>query len=95
MHNPRIQNLVEAVLAKYDGFEYYGSSSEEEHATCFKLQDIQATFSVSTLDDGLTDSYDIQIEGIPAGDYVFTAELTLPKFLQLIILFEKSEAEWP
>ena len=95
MHNHKIQNLVEAVSERYDGFEYYGSSSEEEHGTCFKLQGIKATFSVSTLDDSLADSYDIQIEGIPAGDYVFTAELTLPKFLQLIMLFEKSESEWP
>jgi hypothetical protein len=95
MHNPKIKNLIEAVLEKYDGFEYYGSSIKEEHGTCFKLQGIKATFSVSTLDGSLVDSYDVQIEGIPAGDYVYTAELTLSKFLQLIVLFEKSEAEWP
>jgi hypothetical protein len=95
MHNPKIKNLIETVLEKHDGFEYYGSSSEEEHGTCFKLQGIKATFSVSTLDGSLVDSYDVQIEGIPAGDYVYTAELTLPKFLQLIVLFEKPEVEWP
>ena len=95
MHSHSIQKLIEAVLKNYEGLEYYGSSRNEEHGVCFMLQDKKVTFSVSTLGGSLVDTYDIQVEGIPVGEYVYTEEVTIPNLIQLIDTFSKAESLWP
>lgn len=95
MHSDEIQALLIAVNRTFGSFEYYGSSPEEVHGVCFKLKGINATFSASTLDGGLKKTYDVQIEGIPPGDYVFTAELQLSDFMLLIEKFKQPISMWP
>jgi len=95
MHSKNIQQVVNSVIAAFGKIEYYGSSENEEHGACFKLTDINATFSVSTLNAKLTDTIDVQIEGIPAGDYLFTIEATPLEFIELINEFTRPEIQWP
>ena len=95
MHSSQIQKLLNSVVKKYGGFEYYGSSPAEEYGTCFKLQGISATFSVVTNDGELKDSYDVQIEGIPPGEYLYTCEASLPDFMDILSKYEGPEEEWP
>ena len=95
MHSPEIQKLINSVSEKYGNIEYYGSPSSEEHGVCFKVLEIEATFSVSTMDGTLKDSYDIQIEGVPPGEYLYTSEVSLQKFIELVSKFNIPESEWP
>ena len=95
MHSPQIQKLINSVSEKFGNIEYYGSSPNEEHGVCFTVQEIEATFSVSTIDGTLKDSYDIQIEGVPPGEYLYTGEVSLQKFIELVSKFTKPESEWP
>lgn len=95
MHSPQIQKLINSVSEKYGNIEYYGSSQNEVHGVCFTIKTIEATFSVSTIDGTLMESYDIQIEGVPAGEYLYTSEVSLQKFVELVSKFTKPESEWP
>lgn len=98
MPSKSIKLLKTAINNKYGhmGIELYGSHPNEEHGTCFKIGNIPATFSVITLDGTLPfGHYDIQIEGIPPSDYVYTAELKLDKFLSLIDEYFKPIENWP
>lgn len=53
----------------------YGTNLGEEHGTAFRIEGVDATFSVLTLDGSLPhERYDVQIESFPPGDYLLTAE---------------------
>ena len=39
--------------------------------------------------------YDVQVEGVPPGDYVHTDELDLGELLALIERFRSGEEHWP
>ena len=95
MHSPEIQKLINSVCENYGFIEYYGSSPEEENGACFTIPEIKATFSVLTLDGALKDSYDIQIEGIPPGEYLYTSEVSLHEFIELISKFNGADSTWP
>ncbi len=95
MHSPQIQKLIDSVSKKYGNIEYYGSSPNEKHGLCFTVQQIEVTFSVSTIDGTLKDSYSTQIEGTPPGEYLYTSEVSLQKFIELVSKFTKPENEWP
>jgi len=95
VHSPEIQKLIDSVCENYGSIEYYGSSQREEHGVGFKIPGIKATFSVLTLDGALKDSFDIQIEGVPSGDYVYTGEVSLQEFIDLVARFDGPEDEWP
>ncbi len=95
MHSRSVQSVIDSVVSEFGKIEYYGSSENEEHGACFKLTDINVTFSISTLDASLTDTIDVQVEGIPAGDYVFTTETTQQKFIELISKYKGLETQWP
>lgn len=95
MHSAEIMLLVEALTEKFGGFEYYGSSPEELDGIGFTLKGIPASFSALANDGTLTDCYDVQIEGQPPGQYVYTAEVSLPDFLDLISLYFQPASEWP
>ena len=86
---------MSAVRNEYEEYEYYGSSSSEEHGTCFKVKGIMATFSVHTQDGTLCEAYDVQVEGIPPGDYVYTCIASLPELVELISKYKQAETKWP
>ncbi len=96
MRSHEIQNLIDAVEIEYGTVVLYGSQVTEEHGTCFKIKDVQATFSVHTQDGELpSDQYDIQIEGVPAGDYIYTEIVSLSTFLSLVRRMHESTDNWP
>lgn len=96
MRSRDIQTLVDAVEAAYGPIELFASSPEEEHGTCFKLAGIPATFSVLTLEGTLPSGvYDVQIEGIPPGDYLYVAQVSLSAFLELVSQMRRPQLQWP
>jgi len=95
MHSEEIQELVDSIELRFGKVEYYGSNKSEEHGVSFRLEGIEATFSVSTLDGTLKSTIDIQVEGIPAGDYLYTDEVSASDFIELLSRYRKSENHWP
>jgi hypothetical protein len=96
MRSAVIQKLIDAVEAAYGPVTPYGSNPSEEHGTCFKIAGTPATFSVLTLEGTLPPGqFDIQIEGVPPGDYIYTAVVSLDEFLELVSRFGHSKDEWP
>lgn len=95
MHSAQIENLLTFVRKQYGSFQYYGSTPMEEHGTCFKVPGILATFSVHTQDGALAETYDVQVEGIPPGSYVYACEVSLPDLMVLISKYEQHEEKWP
>ncbi|XXX73572.1 hypothetical protein WMF30_38610 [Sorangium sp. So ce134] len=74
----------------------YGSSEDEEHGTCFIIAGIGATFSVLTLEGALPDGhYDVQVESIPPGDYVYATEVDLDGFMRLVAQIAGPPDTWP
>lgn len=60
------------------------------------MEGIQATFSVITCEATLpSETYDVQIESAPPGDYVFTGRYSLDELLQLVRRYFAPEAQWP
>jgi hypothetical protein len=93
MRSQEIQKLIDEVQASYGVVTLYSSG---EHGTFFKVMDIPATFSVHTQDGTLpSGQYDIQIEGIPPGDYVYPSVVSLDAFLKLIMKFRGPQSNWP
>ena len=96
MRSSEIQNLIDKVEARFGPIQLYGSSEDEAHGTCFKLENIPATFSVLTLEGTLDpDLFDVQIEGIPPGDYCKRGKLRLDELLSVIERFRLPEKDWP
>jgi len=95
MHSSEIACLIRAVSERYDGFEYYGSSPQELHGVGFKLKGIPASFSAHSEYGGLKDCYNIQVEGVPPGNYAYADEVSLDDFLELISRYRQSPEEWP
>ena len=96
MRNLEVQKLVDAIETVHGPITLYGSDANEEHGTCFKVSGVDATFSVHTQGGSLpSDQYDIQIESVPPGDYVFTSVVSLEEFLTLVAMMEGPQAHWP
>jgi hypothetical protein len=96
MRSDEIQKLIDAVQAAHGVVSLYGSDPSEEHGTCFRLMDIPATFSVHTQEGTLPSGhYDIQIEGMPPGDYIYTSVVSLDAFLKLIMRVLAPQEKWP
>ena len=96
MRSSEIQRLIDSVDDAHGTIKLYGSVASEEHGTCFTVAGVAATFSVHTQDGSLpSDQYDIQIEGVPPGDYVYTAIVSLSTFLELMSLVSGPEDQWP
>lgn len=69
---------------------------DEEHGTYFKLTGIPATFSVYTREGTLPAGYfDIQIEGVPPGDYLYTDVVSGATLLELVNRLRGPESQWP
>jgi hypothetical protein len=96
MRGPEIQRLIDAVEALHGLVALYGSEPTEEHGTCFKIAGAPATFSVHTREGELPPGqYDIQIEGVPPGEYVYTSVVSLETFLKLVARMKGPEVQWP
>lgn len=96
MPSREIQKLIDAVELVHGPITLYGSSSSESHGTGFTIAGVPATFSVLTLDGTLPPGqYNIQIEGLPQGDYVYVDEVDLNAFLELVSRIRGPEDQWP
>ena len=95
MRSRHIQELVDAVEARHGAVQLYGSSPDEVHGTCFIIAGIPATFSVLSLDGKLVETYDIQVEGVSPGDYLYIDEVSLPEFMRLVSRYIENHEKWP
>ncbi len=96
MRSLTIQKLIDVVENAYGPVMLYGSDPSEKHGTCFRITGVPVTFSVHTQEGRLPSSeYDIQIEGVPPGDYIYTAVVTLDTFLELVARIRSPVDQWP
>jgi hypothetical protein len=91
------KNLVAALERAYPGaIVPYGSSMREEHGVAFRIAAVPATFSAITLDGSMSlDTYDVQIESYPPGEYIYTAQVSLAELLALIQRHFEPAETWP
>jgi hypothetical protein len=74
----------------------YGGDSEDGHGTGFKIAGIAATFSVHTRDGTLPEgTFDIQIEGVPPGEYLYANVVSLETLLTLVERMSGPRSKWP
>jgi len=97
MRKKKIQELIDAVEKLYGPISLYGSSELEKYGTCFTLNEIQASFSVSmnrkTAERG---TYNIQIESQPPGYYIYILDkISLGQFVEFIETYKKPMEGWP
>ena len=97
MRSPEIKKLIDAVEVAHGTIKPYGHGRDAlEHGTCFTVDGVAATFSVHTQDGSLpSDQFSIQIEGIPPGDYIYIAIVSLSTLLELMSLVSGPEDQWP
>lgn len=70
----------------------YGTSDDEEHGVAFRIEGVDATFSVVTLDGSLPEGrYDAQIESYPPGDYVLSDEFDIDALFAMIARIVRGE----
>lgn len=97
MKNGSINALLERLDKSFgEGFIVQNrNSAEEVHGAYFRLNGIPVSVSVLT-DDGRLPfgRYDIQIESVPPGDYVFCDEVALDEFVGLIERFTNPPDTW-
>ena len=96
MRSREIVALVDAVEARYGAVSLYGADPLEEHGTCFWIPGAPATMSAHTQDGELpAGMFDIQIEGQPPGDYIFTAVVPLEDVLAFVSRVRGPADDWP
>ena len=96
MRSCEIQKVIDAVEAAHGSVTLYGSDPSEKYGTCFTIAGVPATFSVHTQEGKLPSGhYDIQIEGNPPGDYIYTSVVSLDAFLWLVTRVRGPEDLWP
>ena len=96
MRSHEIQKLIDTVETVHGPVTLYGSDPSEEHGACFTIAGIRASFSVHTQEGKLrSGQYDIQIEGVPPGDYIYTSVVSLDTFLELVVRVRGPENQWP
>ena len=96
MRSREIQKLIDAVQSAHGPVALYGSDPSEENGTCFTIVGVPATFSVHTQDGRLpSEKYDIQIEGVSPGDYIYTKVVCLETFLGLVRQIRGPVDTWP
>lgn len=61
----------------------------------FRIHRVDATFSVVVVENRPGGSFNIQIESYPPGDYVYRADVTLDRFMELAELVAGPEDRWP
>lgn len=91
-----ITDLTSHLKEKY-GNEYilHGSDESETEGIGFRIKSIAASFSALSFGDIPENKSNFQVESFPPGDYMFTGEITLKKFTNLIELFQAPQDECP
>ena len=100
MTDTSIRNLLRALQEAYPGsITPYGgefADAEDEHGLGWRVDGAPVVFSAITFDGTLpADTYDVQIESHPPGDYIFTGRYSLTELLQLVQRYLGPEDEWP
>lgn len=63
----------------------YGTGGDEKHGIGFRIEGVDATFSVLTLEGSLpAGRYDVQIEAYPPGDYLLANEFDAEELIAMI-----------
>lgn len=93
------QLLSELRKACPDAITPYGGDferAEDEHGLGWRLEGAPVTFSAITLGGTMpAETYDVQIESYPPGEYLFTGRYPLAELLQLVRRYFGPEGEWP
>ena len=90
-----ISSLLANIGRKYV-FSPYGGDAADGHGTGFKIIGIPATFSVHTRDGSLPQGhFDVQIEGVPPGEYLYTNVVSLDAFLAIVERMAGPRSHWP
>ena len=87
-----ITDLTSHLKEKY-GDEYILHGSDESEGIGFRIKSIATSFSALSFGDILENKSNFQVESFPPGDYMFTGEITLKKFTNLIELFRAPQDE--
>lgn len=96
MLSAQMQRLVDAVESRFGRVRAYGGDADDGHATSFRLEGAPARFSIHTQEGALPEGhYDVQIEGVPPGEYLYTDIVTLESFLELVRRVHGPEEQWP
>jgi hypothetical protein len=100
MPDPSIRQLLSELCKTYpDAITPYGGAfehAEDEHGLGWRLEGAPVTFSAITLDSTLpAETYDVQIESDPPGEYLFIGRYSLAELRQLVGRYFGPEAEWP
>lgn len=93
--NKLINELLTALRARFgeDALIPYGEVSWD-HAVGFRIRGVDATFSVLT-EHSPEGVFDIQIEGIPLGEYVYCDDATVDQLVELAVIFSGPRKQWP
>ena len=98
MQHLTIERLIEELDRSYPKkWRYYGTIPvPPEDNMGFKIDGTKATFSAST-EGGLQpeNQLDIQIEHEEPAVYIYTDELSVAEFMELIRQFFRPETDWP
>ena len=96
MRKQKITQLIEILQRQYgDAYAPYGTDEFEEDGTGFTVDDIAATFSICCLEDTKEGFYDIQVESVPPGDYVYANEIPIGELLDFIERYRQPAELWP
>jgi hypothetical protein len=92
-----IEDLRRALKIRYaNRLHAYGSSDDEPHGYGFRIDGIPATFSAITGSGTIGEGrLDVQVESLPPGEYIFSAELSFDDVLKLIDTFSRPRSQWP
>ena len=97
MTDSSIANLQQALERRFASrLRGYGSDPQEEHGIGFTIEGMGAVFSAITQNGTLPpDHYDIQIESMSPGEYLYTTNVSLQELLHLVDVFLGPQSEWP
>ncbi len=73
----------------------YGESEDARSSLGFRIDGVDATFSVLVGDWVPGGLYDIQIESYPPGDYVYVDAVSLERFIEIVRLIAGPSESWP
>ena len=95
-----VSKLIDALNARYEAkWSFYGTPDQVDDNMAFKIEGIEATFSVSTHGGVLLDgTLDVQIEPSDPnerGEYIFTGDYQVESLLELVEAYRSPIDDWP
>lgn len=97
MQDTSIEHLRDELNRRYaERLKPYGWAPSETHGFAFTIDKIAAVFSAIASEGSLPPNrFDVQIESLPPGDYIYTAELALDELLEVIEVISGPRVKWP